>query len=195
MRRVAFLSVAVLLFALPTTVAAQTLLGADIESGGYGGPAVRFTSINGDLGVMFGGQGAWVVGKTFGIGGAGFGVTTEHELAVPDEYELTFGYGGVLLEYFIDPDKLTHWHFNLILGAGAVSVGQRGSQSDDDDTVFVVEPSTHLGLNVTKQFRVGCGIGYRLVTNLKSTMKTDFGLDDGDLSGPFLSITLRFGAY
>jgi len=195
MKRAALVSVAMILLAWSEGTSAQTLLGSDIESGGYGGPAIRFTTINGDFGVMFGGQGAWVVGKTFGIGGAAFGVTTEHELAAPDEYELSFSYGGVLLEYFIDPDRLTHWHFNLILGAGGVSVGQRGSQSDDDDTVFVIEPSAHLGLNVTNQLKIGCGIGYRLVRDLKSTMKTDFGLTATDLSGPFLAITLRFGSY
>lgn len=195
MPRVTLLAAAFLL-TISTGAAAQTLLGEEIESGGYGGPALRFTSINSDFGVMVGGQGAWVVGGTFGIGGAGFGVTTEHELSnLGTEYELSFSYGGVLFEYFVDSSKLTHYYVSLIVGAGGVSVGQRGAESDDDDTVFVLEPSVHLGLRVTKEFRLGFGVGYRVVSGLKSSMETEFGLVSADLAGLFASVSFRFGKY
>jgi hypothetical protein len=182
--------------ALPALCSGQTLLGEGIESGGYGGPALRATSFNGDFGLMMGGQGAWVVGKRFGIGGAGFGLTTEHEVSVGgEEYELAFGYGGVMLEYFHNPDNLTHIHASLILGVGGVTLSQQGSVSDDNDTVFVIEPGIHLGLRVTEHFRVSALVGYRYVTGLSGVLGTLYNLEEADLSGAYFGMDFRFGKY
>ena len=185
-----------LALALPSLCAGQTLLDEGVESGGYGGPGLRLTSVNGEFGAMFGGQGAWVVGGTFGIGGAGFGLTTEHEVEVGgEEYELSFGYGGVMLEYFKNVDRLTHLHASIIIGAGGVTLSQQGSVSDDSDTVLVVEPAVHIGLRVTRQFRVSAMAGYRMVTGLNELFETAYDLQTSDLCGPFFGLDFRFGSY
>ncbi len=62
---------------LPAFSQEQTLIGdGDIESGGFGGPAVKVTSINGETAVLIGGCGGWIINHTFVLGGAGYGLVT-----------------------------------------------------------------------------------------------------------------------
>jgi hypothetical protein len=181
-------------------LAQQTLLGEGIESGGYGGPGLRLTGLNGELAIQAGGQGAWVVGKRYAIGGAGYGITSNHEIAETGTvYEVSFGYGGLLLEYLRDPDQVVHGYGSLLIGVGGVTLTDPSLASDvndvADDMVLVVEPAVHLGLNVAKTFRIGLGAGWRLVTGLRSNWESAYGLTAADLGSPFLSLTFRFGRY
>ena len=180
--------------------AQQTLLGEDFTSGGYGGPGLRIGTLNGELAVQAGGQGGWVIGKTLVIGGAGYGVATEHEVTFNSTtYAMDFGYGGLLLEYLHKSDEVFHGYLALIVGGGGVSLrdtSQPSSSDDvDDDVVLVLEPSLNLEVNLTKTMRVGLGGGYRIVSGLKESWEDDYGLTAADLSGPFASLTFRFGKY
>lgn len=69
-----------LLFAiitLPVFAQEQTLIGSgEIENGGFGGPVVKVTSINGESAVFVGGRGGWIINHTFVLGGAGYGLVT-----------------------------------------------------------------------------------------------------------------------
>jgi hypothetical protein len=193
--------VMLLVLALPGRAGAQnTLLGEDFSSGGYGGPGIRIGTLNGDLAVQVGGQGGWVIGKTLVIGGAGYGMVTEHELtANSTTYAMDFGYGGLLLEYLHKSDEVFHGYLALIIGGGGISLRDTSlpSSSDDvdDDAVLVLEPSLHLGINMTRTMRIGLGAGYRIVSGLKETWETDYGLAAADLGGPFAGLTFRFGKY
>ncbi len=193
--------VLLLALALPGQAGAQeTLLGEDFHSGGYGGPGVRIGTLNGDLAVQMGGQGGWVIGKTLVIGGAGYGVVTEHEFTFNSvTYAMDFGYGGLLLEYLHKSDQVFHGYLALIIGGGGPSLRDTsqpsGSDNVDDDAVLVLEPSLHLEINMTPSMRVGLGAGYRIVSGLKSSWETDYGLTSADLGGPFASLTFRFGKY
>ena len=50
---------------------AQTLMGSDIRHGGFGGPVVKFTEIDGQFGVLVGGRGGWIINDSFVIGAGG----------------------------------------------------------------------------------------------------------------------------
>jgi hypothetical protein len=199
--RTRILTAALAVLLLPAGgLAQQTLLGEGIESGGYGGPGFRLTGLNGELAIQAGGQGAWVVGKRYAIGGAGYGIASNHEIDdTGTVYEVSFGYGGLLLEYLRDPDTMLHWYGSLLIGGGGVSLRDPSLASDvddvADDVVLVVEPAVHLGLNVAKTFRIGLGAGWRLVTGLRSGWESAYGLSAADLGSPFLSLTFRFGRY
>lgn len=66
----------------------ETLLGAaDVEHGGYGALVVRFTSVNGELGVLVGGRGGCIVNHSFSLGGAGYGLANKYPLAL-DRFSL-----------------------------------------------------------------------------------------------------------
>lgn len=52
----------------------ETLLGGEIESGGYGALVVKFGHIKGEGGILVGVQGGWIVNHTLVIGGGGYGL-------------------------------------------------------------------------------------------------------------------------
>jgi len=194
MRRTLLIVLTVLL--LPAVAAGQeTLLGGGIHSGGYGGPGLKFTSANGEMAVMGGGQGAWVINHTAAIGGGGYGLTSDHEVeGAGGPYKLNFSYGGLLVEYIRDANELVHWYGSLIVGFGSFSLTDPTlpDDSDDieDDGFLVLEPTVNIELNVTEHFRLAAGAGYRLASGVTS----DY-LAASDLSGATFNLALRFGSY
>jgi hypothetical protein len=53
----------------------ETLFGSfeDPSFGGFGGPALKVTTLNGELGLLTGGRGGLIVDNTWLIGGGGYG--------------------------------------------------------------------------------------------------------------------------
>ena len=197
------ISTVVMLAALmmPATTLAQTetLVGGDLEHGGFGGPIVKFTQIAGELGLLVGGGGGWVIGKTVTIGGAGYGLVTTH--LVNDgtyDYEIGLGYGGLLLEYIKQPDKLIHWYASCLFALGGVSFREPGSYVDfdptSDDLIYVIEPSVNICLNVTRNLRIAAGAGYRQITGIDEE-SIALGLEKTGLTGASFNISFRFGSY
>jgi hypothetical protein len=82
----------------------------------------------------------------------------------------------------------------LLIGGGGVSYKDETEDMFDHrrnaDAFFVLEPSVHANLNVTKFFRIAAGVSYRYVTGLSSNISTN-----ADLSGPTAMLTLKFGEF
>ena len=176
----------------------ETLLGSGkISNGGFGGPVVKFTSINKHFGVLVGGQGGWIINHSFVIGGGGYGlvnnVKTEN-IFLGERQLLNFGYGGVELHYINNSDKLIHYTISLLIGGGGIGYRQPNDWDWDWDTntrsFFVMEPTVRLMLNVTSFFRIGVGGGYRLISGTSLDE-----LKDSDISGPSAEIVLKFGKF
>src|SRR4051812_3919802 len=55
----------------------ETVLGGEIEHGGYGGPRIGYTRIAGNDAMWIGGEGGWNLDHHLIIGGAGFGLVTQ----------------------------------------------------------------------------------------------------------------------
>ncbi|HEX7070616.1 MAG TPA: hypothetical protein VF190_07410, partial [Rhodothermales bacterium] len=176
----------------------QTLVSGDVRHGGYGGPLVQATWLDGEPAVMVGGSGAWLINGTFAIGGAGIGLATVHRV---DGFEgsprptLEGGYGGVTLEYINRPASLMHLSAGALIGAGGMAVmeGPRASEdreSLDETAFFVTRPHVAATLNVTDFFQISAMAAYRLVVG--STLDA---YDDAALSGAELGIGLRFGSF
>ena len=197
-----------MLFCLAGTIHAQeeTLLGGGFESGGYGAPVVKFTSVKGEFAVMVGGYGGWLINHSFMLGGGGYGLATRHMLepasgtsSILEDRRIEFGYGGGILEFIFSPMAVLHSTVFLLIGGGAVSVqndymgffdtmhGEWGVK----DGVFVLEPSVNVELNVTSFFRVNAGGSYRFVSGTSST----YGLKNTDLSGASINLALKFGKF
>ena len=183
----------------------ETLLSGGLESGGYGAPVVKFTSVKGEFAVMVGGYGGWLINHAFLLGGGGYGLATRHVLepasgiaGIPGDRRIEFGYGGGMLEYLFNPKAVVHSSVSLLIGGGAVGVLDNwGSFSEWNygyerpwDGVFVLEPSLNVEVNVTTFFRVNAGGSYRLVSGV-----TMFGLTNSDLSGPSINLALKFGSF
>jgi hypothetical protein len=186
----------VVLFAVPALAQEETLINGDVESGGFGGPVLKVTNINGENAVMVGGRGGWIINHTFVLGGGGYGLATEVKAKVTDSLHqfLQMGYGGLDIEYIASSDDLLHLSMGLLVGGGGVGYKDEDESSFNNhhnmNTFFVLEPSVHANLNVTHFFRIAAGVSYRYVSGLKSTLSTN-----ADLSGPSAILTLKFGKF
>jgi len=178
----------------------DTLISGDITSGGYGGPVLTYSRIQGRDAVFFGGRGGWLVNHRFVFGAGGFALVTrmpppEGAPATVEDLRTEFGYGGLWLEYILFPDKIVHASFGTLLGGGAVAYSRirrtdRQDRQVESDVVFAIEPVVSAELNLTRFFRLGAGVGYRHVGSVDLT-----GMRQEDLSGFTGSVMLKFGKF
>jgi hypothetical protein len=200
MRLLIFITVLTLLVqTLRSQDKTETLISGDIESGGFGAPVVKFSSVRGEIATYLGIRGGWVVNRTFVIGGGLYALATEHNAnttinsIVP---KIRFGNIGLEMEYINDAEKLIHWGAMLHLGLGGVSLDttdnkqQNNSNSTLSSPAFVLEPSATAEVNVTSLFRIMLSGSYRLVGGVNLS-----GVKNSDLSGPSMVLTFKFGVY
>ena len=172
----------------------ETLLGDEIESGGYGAVAVKYGRILDADGIFVGGLGGWVINHNFVLGGGGYGLANRVAVDESSCPYLGFGYGGVLLEYIISPRKLVHGNIQCLIGGGGVSYSEEWSCGDveswDGDAFFALEPAVNLMLNLHKNVRAGIGASYRYIAGVEFE-----DLSDSDLSGGTAHILVKFGVF
>jgi hypothetical protein len=180
----------------------ETLVKSDTESGGFGAPVLKYTSIYGQNTLMIGGRGGWIINHSFVIGGGGYGTVTEvdaPEGILPElgSLDLKFEYGGLELEYILNPKSLAHIGFYILIGGGSIKFSNdTGSYHEGDHTVgpddfvFVMEPSINGELNITDWFHITAGVSYRFVTGVEQT-----SLVDSDFSGVSGVLTFKFGSF
>jgi hypothetical protein len=202
-----------LLFVFPVLVFAQeeTLLSGEIHHGGFGGPVVKMTRINGEDALLVGGRGGWIINHAFVIGAGGYGLVSDVRPKTPgflNEDLLMLGYGGLELEFIAASDKLVHLSFPVLIGAGAVGYryGHFGNDMNLDfnfdrkfDTFFVIEPGANVELNVVSFFRITAGVSYRYVTGV-SAPTDPLGVlrpltSNNELRGVSWNLGLKFGSF
>lgn len=182
-------SLILLLLAVASSAVAQerTLLGPRFHSGGFGGPVVKFSEVDGDFAVFVGGRGGWIINHTLVLGLGGYGLVNDVDIIeFPSARDIEFGYGGFELEYINSSNSLIHFTAYLLIGGGGLSTSLPG----DEEAVFVLEPAANVELNVTPYFRLCVGGGYRYVTGINIPI-----FDDRDLSAAVGVMTFKFGAF
>jgi hypothetical protein len=188
--------IALFILALAGAAFAQdkTLLGDEIESGGYGAVVVKYGRILDSDGVFVGGQGGWIINHTLVLGGAGYGLANRVRAEDGSCPYLGFGYGGLFLEYIISSRELVHGSIQCVIGGGGVSYYDEWRCEEpyswDGDAFFVAEPAANLMLNLHRHVRVGIGASYRYVAGADYE---DIG--DSDLSGATAHILAKFGVF
>lgn len=175
----------------------ETLIEGKISNGGFGGPVVKFTSINNHFGVLVGGQGGWIINHAFVIGGGGYGLANNiktDKIIIGERQLLNFGYGGLELHYINNSDNLIHFTISVLIGAGGIGYRRPYNWDNSWDTntqsFFALEPTFRVMLNVTSFFRVGIGGGYRLISGADMD-----NLKDSEISGPSAEIIFKFGKF
>jgi hypothetical protein len=160
----------------------QTLLqGVIQESGWYGGPVLKVGGINNSPAVFVGYRGGWVINRTLSLGGGGYGLVSDLYFS---GNKLKMGYGGLELEYKINPDALVHFTIHSLLGFGGLELMGVGQES-----FFTFEPGAGIELNVAQFFKVNAGVSYRLVSGANQVA----GISDANLSGLTGELALMFG--
>jgi|GEM_PF-210597 len=182
----------------------ETLFDMGVYShGGYFGPAVRVTGIDGRNEWMAGGRAGWIINHNVILGVAGYGLTTDHikrEIGGQNR-TLRMGYGGLDLGYVFKPHSLLHLTFQTLVGAGGIGYEWETDRTDRDGNrrwdadgsgFFVAEPMLYAELNVTPWFRVCAGGGYRWVDSLDASK---VGIDAKTLRGASGELMLKFGFF
>ena len=188
---------ALFMIAAPAFSQPATLFDGDIHSGGFGGPELKLTQLNDQVGLLVGGGGAWVVNNAFYLGGAGYGLVTDvNTLGLgPDTTRIDFGYGGGLIGYMFASDNLVHVGVQTLVGAGGVdyrSAHDRESLGsiDNSDGFFIVEPGVVGELNISKNIRLDISASYRFINGIETP-----GMTDKKLGGPSASMMIKFGSF
>lgn len=176
----------------------ETLFSGQVAHGGFGGPVITFSEIQGSSAVMVGGRGGWIINHMITLGGAGYGLVTRIP-TVPaagggDSLSLSLGYGGFEVGYILNSHKLTHLSMFLLIGAGsaghAVWTADEFDMNQEGNVFFVLEPSVEAVLNVTDFLRLSAGVSYRYISGLDMA-----GFSNSDFSGPAARLSLKFGSF
>lgn len=199
-----YLLFTITLFAFAANASAQeeTLFKGGLETTGFGGPVVKYTFVHNQRAAMVGGRGGWIIDHSLVIGGGGYAVATEVDApagVLPPEgpLDIEFAYGGLELEYIIDPKSLGHVSFYTLLGGGAINyvkdvgpVNRSNQQAGETNFMFVVEPAVNAEVNVTTWFRLNAGVSYRFVSGVSQP-----GLKNSDFSGLAATLAFKFGTF
>jgi hypothetical protein len=171
----------------------ETLVHGRPVIGFYGGPVIKYSYLDRRFAFLVGGKGGISFCDLFVIGGAGYGLV--NEIAVPgphapyEEY-LSFGYGGLLLEFLIASRKMVHLSMHTLIGGGNMYYHDYYWRTSGDDIFFVLEPGIDFEINVSRCFRFGLGGTYRFVNGIGLPEFTD-----QDMSGFSAAFTIKFGRF
>lgn len=185
----------------------STLFQGETSHGGFGGPVLKISSVNGDVAVFAGGRGGWIINHSLTLGMGGYALLNDVKLDnQPDSLEhLNFAYGGLELGMVLMSDNLIHLTSYVLIGAGAVNQGEDFPGGDWErydeesgeyrwnseytDRVFVIEPTIATEINMTKFIRLEVGAGYRQVWGIDKLT----AISNDDLSSFTGNMTVKFG--
>lgn len=173
----------------------------------YGASTTALTAMGGDAAIKLGGRAVWLKNSRFGIGLAGYalqGSSQADPVLANNNYKLAGGYGGLLLEYNLNPNKAIHLSFPVVIAGGAMTYvhGDLDSSTilpliEDQRVVAIVEPGAMLELNVVKFMKVAFDVSYRYASHSELNYE-----DTGEviLAGSGLNnfsggVTVKFGIF
>jgi hypothetical protein len=198
MKRILTAVLTMLAVQVTATAQVETLIGGELESGGFGALVMKSATVNGEPALLVGGRGGWIINSTFVIGGGGYGLVNNIPARVRGPYGERFvnmGYGGLELEYIPMSHRLVHLSFQTLVGAGGVDHRRMSWRHDGDeefngDVFFIAEPGVNATLNVATFLRISAGMSYRYVKGLNYA-----GMSDSDISGPSAVLMVRVGVF
>ena len=189
----------------------QTLMHG---SGGYGALSLGYTEVNKQPSLMMGARAEWVLGHGFGVGIAGVGFASDHEVVGEYSYGLAGGYGGLVLEPIILGWFPVHIALPVLIGAGGISsyaVNTDYWYNEDYEPefmkyagFFVVEAGVELEFNLVRSVRLSLFGNYRWTPELN--WRGYYGITEpypDDYDGPSLNalngwsagVRFKFGSF
>lgn len=180
----------------------KTLFGQATSHGGYGAPVYRYGIINKQGAYINGGRGGWIINHRFALGGGGVNFRSEIMKDGNVNYQLSGGYGGILLEPIIMYKFPVHVAIPVLIGAGGYSYTVKDYMNEDyiEDAkaIIVIEPGIELECNVLRFFKLNFGAYYRYTygNRLKySNGMTIQAVRTDALNDLSFGITLKFGKF
>ncbi len=199
----------------------KTLLGGKIKTIGIAFTSEgQYTGLNGGFKPSAGGSGMLIFNNKLGIGLGAYGIDDNNTTL--GAIKTRAGYGGLQLEYTLNPTKAFHVSFPLLIGAGMASSdtvgstsssyrgskgrGGKGGRGDfeggfdgyrgsrNQNTFGVVQPGVRFEVNLFKFARVFAGANYRIALNSTSSTTTNI-LSNSKLSGLGVQAGVKIGLF
>ncbi|MEP2024414.1 MAG: hypothetical protein ABJH98_18150 [Reichenbachiella sp.] len=184
----------------------KSLIGKEKDITGFGNLDFCVGDVVDQQALIIGAYGGILINKNVMLGVGGYGLATESQFEGFDpeneeirELNLYGGYAGMLIGFKVFSKEIIHLSVPMIVGAGQLDVSDHNyfelPSGDNDFTLestsfFVFEPSALLELNISHHFRLGFGVGYRLIRG--STLEN---LNDEDLSGYSGVVSIQVGKF
>lgn len=169
----------------------ETLFGNINHIGGFGGPMIEVSSINGQTVADVGGGGALILDNFF-FGGYGLGTDAPNIEIGLENFDIDFGHGGLWFGFVTPNHKLMHFYSSFKLGWGEANLIDKDGDKLFSDNILVLTPEAGIELNLTRWFRLGFTGGYRFVNGVNDLPA---GLTNDSFSSPFGALTFRFGGF
>jgi hypothetical protein len=183
----------ILIFVTICLSSVYNLVSAQSESDGiqvlgFGGPLFEVSSINGGAGFFTGGGGAVTLNNFF-IGGYGMNLRNNVSQTLDNQtFNLHFEHGGFWLGYMFPNSKKITFSVSSKIGWGEVGFLRENQLNFIKRNTFVLTPELNAEIKISRFFRVGVGVMYRLTDKLESPL-----LKNSNLNGLGGNLTLRFG--
>lgn len=171
-----------------------------VEHGWYFGLANQYTRLNGRWADFIGARGGWIINHSFLLGVSGYGLVypTNREgltgkLYEGEEKRISMGFGGPMIEYFYQPDRLFTFAPALTVAGGSFEYIRTDDEDNDDesdhaDTFFVIMPEFYIYANITEYIRIGIGVSYRHSAGINK-----YDLDDEDFRNVSFNLIVAGG--
>ncbi|MEE9437642.1 MAG: hypothetical protein V3V14_01500 [Saprospiraceae bacterium] len=186
------MAILMMLFGMFSVNAQQETLFSNINHvGGFGGPMIEMSQVNGETVIDVGGGGGIILDNFF-IGGYGLGTDNASFETDVETFDIDFGHGGLWMGYVVPANKVVHGYSSVKVGWGKTILKDgKGDRAFSDNHIAIL-PEIGIELNITKWFRLAATGGYRIVNGLDDLPE---GLDNDSFSGAFGSLTFRFGGF
>lgn len=177
------------------------------QHGAYIAPVFKFASINGQGAVISGVKVGWIINKTFVIGAAYYGLSSDITQNWVDPLNgqapiVKFTTGGLNFEYVFFSDNFISGSAEFFMGGAGINI--EPSDKNKTHTVFyggdflVWEPQLNAIINLNEWFHISLGLSYRTTSNLDYYPNNDPASPDfpiKNLRGLSGSLSLIFGMY
>jgi hypothetical protein len=135
-------------------------------SGWFIAPTFGTTSFGGTLASSPGLRGGIYLNRRVAVGLAFNGLVTPESSADDQRVRNVGGYGGLLLQYVVQSNRLVHVSFESTVGSGKwcteIGDGKNGTYDGCQGRTFLVfEPVGNVEFNVSHHVRIATGVGYR----------------------------------
>ncbi len=186
---------ACLLGSLQVFAAAFSVAQEAHNPGIFGAVTSDVTTLRGATAVFAGGEGGWMLGRSFGLGIAGHTLLNDIESRVADtlgNHGLTLSYGGVTFAYVLPLEGPFDAVLGALVGGGSISHNEVPyiDRRQYHDPFLVIEPRVSVEASLSKIFRIAVGASYRQVAWLRSSLATQ-----SELSGVSGNLTLKVGFF
>jgi len=173
------------------TITSHTQGGPARITGWFVAPTFASSGLDGALAYSPGLRGGVYLNRHLAIGVAMNGLATEDSHIGDHEVRDVGTYGGLLLQYVVQSNRLVHASVESTLGSGRWCVYADDNADGCQGRNFLVfEPVANLEINVAKHLRVATGVGYRF-----AVAGSGEGPTGRDMSSLVARTSLVFGSF